>query len=86
MTHMDGDDGLIRKFKVERLTPSSRGIDHTRCEYFVLDPLHDPIARQVLSRYAEIADQVGDKALASDMYKWLSDLATNDVRNKSNGS
>ena len=38
------DRGLLAKFKVERLTPSSRGIDHTGCRYFVLDITHDPHA------------------------------------------
>lgn len=46
-------EGLIRKFKVERLTPSSRGIDHDDCQYFVLDITHDPHARNAALAYAE---------------------------------
>lgn len=81
--HMGGKTGLIRKFDVERLTPSSRGIDHDQCEYFVLDPKHDPMARQILSDYAQLADQVGEKELASDIFQWLSDLCREDLN--SNG-
>lgn len=44
-------DGLYQKFRVERLTESSRGIDHTDCEYFVLDPKHDKHARIALYAY-----------------------------------
>lgn len=67
--------GLVEKFKVERIIPSSRGIDHSECEYFVLDPKHDPIARGCLVEYGRIADQVGEKKLAADIFQWLSDLA-----------
>lgn len=45
--------GLMRKFKVERLTPSSRGIDHNDCHYFVLDITHDPHARDAALAYAD---------------------------------
>ena len=44
--------GLIRKFKVERLTPSSRGIDHGDCRYFVLDITHDIHAQTAALEYA----------------------------------
>jgi len=47
------DKGIMRKFKVERLTPSSRGINHDHCHYFVLDIDHDPHARTAASAYAE---------------------------------
>lgn len=46
-------EGLMRKFKVERLTPSSRGINHDRCQYFVLDISHDPHARNAALAYAD---------------------------------
>jgi hypothetical protein len=45
--------GLVAKFKVERLTPSSRGIDHGHCQYFVLDITHDPYARSAALAYAD---------------------------------
>lgn len=73
-SHLGGSSGLIEKFRVERVVPSSRGVDHTNCEYFVLDPKHDPIARACLVEYARTADEVGDKQLAADIYQWLSDL------------
>lgn len=48
--------GLFRKFKVERtLDPEGK---HDGCRYFVLDPQHDPIAREVLRSYAEIANRL----------------------------
>ena len=47
-------DGLYHKFRVERLTESSRGIDHTDCEYFVLDPRHDEFAFKALDVYANL--------------------------------
>lgn len=45
--------GIMRKFKVERLMPSSRGINHDDCQYFVLDLDHDPHARTAALAYAE---------------------------------
>lgn len=65
------DRGLENRFKVERLTPSSRGIDHSDCQYFVLDPQHDHIARQVLRVYATTAREEGFEALADDLEKWV---------------
>ena len=44
--------GLFAKFKVERLTPSSRGINHDACRYFVLDITHDPHALPAAVAYA----------------------------------
>jgi hypothetical protein len=45
--------GLFAKFRVERLTSSSRGIDHTDCRYFVLDITHDPHALPAALTYAD---------------------------------
>jgi hypothetical protein len=75
MSDVEKPPGLIHKFHVERLVPSSRGIDHSECQYFVLDPEHDPLARQLLSEYAMLADQIGEKKLAADMFQWLADLS-----------
>jgi len=44
--------GLFAKFKVERLTQSSRGINHDACRYFVLDITHDPHALPAALAYA----------------------------------
>jgi len=76
--------GLIAKFDVKRLVPSSRGIDHTNCEYFVLDPRHDPMARQMLGEYALLADQIGEKLLAADLFQWLARLSREEAM--SNGA
>lgn len=67
------DEGLTSKFEVKRLTPSSRGIDHSECRYFVLDPQHDPLARVALAYYASIAEANGYEALADDLREWLVD-------------
>ena len=45
--------GIYPKFKVERLTSSSRGINHDHCQYFVLDITHDPHALAAASAYAD---------------------------------
>lgn len=52
------DQGLIDKFKVERLTPSRRNIEHDGCFYFVLDLTHDAAAGPALMAYA---DQIEDQ-------------------------
>lgn len=68
------EPGLQEKFKVERLRPSSRGIDHGECRYFVLDPEHDKHARRALYAYAsDIEDE--EPELAHDLYRWLAELA-----------
>lgn len=47
--------GLYPKYLVERLDGSSRpGGKHERCDYFVLDWDHDPIARRVMDLYAKL--------------------------------
>ena len=45
--------GLFAKFHVERLRPSSRGIVHNGCRYFVLDITHDPHALAAALAYAD---------------------------------
>lgn len=49
-------DGLYPKFRVERLRPSSRGLDHDDCDYFVLDMKHDPHAIPALITYANACE------------------------------
>lgn len=44
----DMEQGLYRKFKVERVDGS-----HESCDYFVLDVDHDPHAKVALRAYAE---------------------------------
>lgn len=72
--------GLVDKFRVERLTPSSRGIDHTGCRYFVLDPAHDVAARQALMCYAGYVRMYGHEALYDDLMGWVADLDEADRR------
>lgn len=68
------NDGLREKFRVERTAPSSRGIDHSDCQYFVLDPKHDPGARFALRAYKAWARKHGEAALAEDLDAWLHQL------------
>jgi len=51
--------GLYAKYRVERIDGSHKeGGRHEGCWYFVLDPTHDPAARDALRRYAElVADE-----------------------------
>lgn len=72
--------GLEARFHVERLKPSTRGIDHTDCPYFVLDPKHDPIARVALQVYANTARSHGHIALADDLDELLAGLAHQRLR------
>lgn len=45
--------GLYQKFRVERTDGrSARGEKHERCDYFVLDLVHDVFARPALEAYA----------------------------------
>jgi hypothetical protein len=62
----DAQGGLHAKFHVERLTPSSRGIAHDDCQYFVLDVTHDPLAAPALLAYAEHCES-GYPQLAADL-------------------
>jgi len=57
---------LFEKYRVERIAPSTRGIAHDACDYFVLDLTHDPIARIAIAAYAEAA-RFTHPALARDL-------------------
>jgi hypothetical protein len=63
--------GLIAKYRVERLNDATG--KHDDCRYFVLDPLHDPIARVALAAYASAALDT-HPFLTADLRRWLSDL------------
>ncbi len=44
--------GLWNKFQVKRSDGTDRrGEKHYRCDYFVLDLTHDPVARQAAAQY-----------------------------------
>ncbi|MGE3795089.1 MAG: hypothetical protein AB7I38_14340 [Dehalococcoidia bacterium] len=62
-------EGLRPKYHVERLNDPDGKHDH--CRYFVLDPQHDPIAREALRRYMTVAREQGYGALADDLWAWI---------------
>lgn len=69
---MSTDDGLVPKYRVERLAdPTGK---HAGCRYFVLDPRHDPIALSALAEYATRARQEGYVALAEDLRQWINEI------------
>lgn len=57
--------GLEARYHVEKLKDSTG--KHDNCEYFVLDPKHDPIARLALAEYADHAYERGYEELARDL-------------------
>lgn len=66
--------GLEERYEVTRLTPSSRGIVHEGCEYFVLDLTHDPIARMAARVYAVRAGAMGYTKLSLELRAKVRDL------------
>lgn len=61
--------GLERRYEVRKVVdPEGK---HDDCRYFVLDPRHDPIARQALAIYANISRAHGSDTLADDLDEWL---------------
>lgn len=56
--------GVYRKYLVKRL--SDREKKHARCEYFVLDMMHDPFAIDALNAYAEACETTHPE-LADDL-------------------
>jgi hypothetical protein len=66
------EGGLERRYHVERLNDESG--KHTDCRFFVLDPQHDPLAREALGTYARAAAAAGYQTLATDLYGWLRDV------------
>lgn len=70
------DAGLYEKYKVERLDdPTGK---HAGCQFFVLDPQHDPLARWVLKEYADRAFESGSYQLAADLKIWLARITPRD--------
>lgn len=62
-------DGLRDKYRVERHDdPTGK---HNDCRYFVLDPQHDPIAREALALYAA---RTSNADLRCDLRVWLDSL------------
>lgn len=61
--------GIIPKYRVERIN-DIKG-KHSLCSVFVLDPQHDPLARDALLCYAEQARDAGYEVLAADLEEWV---------------
>ena len=63
--------GLLAKYRVEKINdPAGK---HDACRYFVLDPQHDPIAREALNYYA---GRCPSAALRRDLRDWLDGIGT----------
>ena len=61
----DREKGLYEKYFVERMAdPEGK---HDACDYFVLDLVHDPIARPALVAYVIEARIRGYQKLADDL-------------------
>jgi hypothetical protein len=57
--------GLEHRYSVEKVSdPEGK---HAGCRYFVLDPQHDPVAREVLYKYAMLTD---NDELSNDLLDW----------------
>lgn len=68
----DESPGFRRKYFVKKLRdPDGK---HDSCRYFVLDPQHDPLARQALSLYATLTDDAGNRGLCLDIREWLREI------------
>ena len=64
--------GLEARYHVEKINdPTGK---HDGCRFFVLDPQHDPIAREALRDYAVHALSYGHVALYQDLDRWLTSL------------
>lgn len=72
------EGGLERRYHVERLNDTAG--KHADCRYFVLDPQHDPLAREALRTYAHVAIDAGYQTLADDLIRWLEPLRQEGLR------
>jgi hypothetical protein len=71
MADHDALAGLETRYLVARLGDEETKAKHKDCRYFVLDPMHDRIAREVLLHYAAIAKTRGMEPLAEDIFEWM---------------
>ena len=62
-------DGLHMKYSVDRLNDEAG--KHDDCEYFVLDPKHDPHARIALAAYIGCVMRAGQFRFAKDLVDLL---------------
>lgn len=63
--------GLVGKYHVERIEDITG--KHDKCRYFVLDPVHDPLAAPVIRLYAQLAASEGKQELARDLEALVSE-------------
>jgi hypothetical protein len=76
----DRHAGLYGKYRVERISdPTGK---HADCRCFVLDPQHDPIAREALAHYSHLANARGFIPLSNDLDAWLRSVAASPVDDK----
>jgi hypothetical protein len=69
---MNETEGLEARYHVEKMSdPTGK---HDECRYFVLDPQHDPVAREALRDYAVHALSYGHLRLYQDLDRWLTRL------------
>lgn len=71
MADTDKQHGLYGKYIVTRNNNTEK---HKDCRYFVLDPVHDELARTALSFYAGAALAEGYEELANDIVRWLGEI------------
>lgn len=65
----EASPGLYDKYVVWRVNDHTG--KHVHCEYFVLDPTHDPLAREALATYIGAAYRDARTELATDLVKLL---------------
>lgn len=71
-TKSNREQGLYRKFNVERTDGSDRdGGKHEGCEYFVLDTTHDKFAAAALIAYAKACEGTHPKLAADIRSRYL---------------
>lgn len=74
--------GLEARYEVKKINdPEGK---HDECRYFVLDPQHDPIARQALRTYATAAGVSGYFELRSDINNWVDRIEGKGASNGNN--
>jgi len=72
---MTQDGKLMKKFKVSRIDGTDKpGERHEKCEYYVLDMIHDPYSRPALFAYAAACEKT-HPILASEIRKRLDELS-----------
>lgn len=74
------EPGLEQRYRVEKINDLAG--KHDRCRYFVLDPQHDPAAREALRTYAaEMFSASNDTlalALALELFDWADQCTPKD--------